>query len=114
MPAFWTCFLNAFSAQSIRSESVSLTSITCPSREDRGRRLEWVESAAELLDVLGGRALLALHDVELHALALGERLEPRALDGRVMHEAVLLAVVARDEAEALRVVEPLHGAGRTH
>src|SRR5688500_17363519 len=70
--------------------------------------------SAQAHDVLGRGALLALHHVELHALALGERLEARALDGRVVDEAVLLTVVTRDEAEALRVVEPLHGTGRTH
>src|SRR5687768_8503143 len=71
-------------------------------------------SAAQLRDVLGGRTLLALHDVELDALAFGEGLEATALDGRVVDEAVLLAVLGRDETKALRVIEPLHFAGRTH
>src|SRR5688572_18636380 len=71
-------------------------------------------SLADLDDVLCGRALLTLHDVELHALALGERLEALACDGRVMNEAVLLAVLRRNEAEALRIIEPLHGTGGTH
>src|SRR5690242_19873087 len=31
-----------------------------------------------------------------------------------MHEAILGAVVGRDEAEALRVVEPLHSSGVPH
>src|SRR5689334_17878104 len=70
--------------------------------------------AAELDDVLSGRALGALDHVELHGLALGEGLEAVTLDGGVMHEAILLAVRGGDEAEALGVVEPLHGAGRTH
>jgi len=64
--------------------------------------------------VLGGGTLLALHDVELDLLAFGERLEAVGLDGRVVHEAILRAVRGRDEAEALGVVEPLDGAGRTH
>src|SRR5688500_20292727 len=65
-------------------------------------------------DVLGGRPLLALHDVELHRVTLGQRLEAAALDGAVVDEAVLRAVVGGDEAEPLRVVEPLHLAGRAH
>ena len=71
-------------------------------------------AAVGLRHVLGGGTLLALHDVELHRLTLGEGLEARALDGRVVNEAVLLTVVGRDETKALRVVEPLHFAGRTH
>ncbi len=40
-------------------------------------------------------------------------LTPRALclDRGVVHEAVLLAVLGRDETKALRVVEPLHDSG---
>src|SRR6266536_2757842 len=68
----------------------------------------------ELGDVLSGRALLALHDVELDALAFGERLVAAALDGRMMNEAILLTILGRDEAKALRIVEPLYRAGRTH
>src|ERR1044071_6233277 len=63
----------------------------------------------ELDDVLRRRTLLALDDFELDALAFGERLEALRLDCGVMHEAVLLAVLGRDETEPLRVVEPLHG-----
>src|SRR4051812_43477045 len=70
--------------------------------------------AAELDDVLRSRALRALNHVELHGLALGEGLEAVSLNGGVVHEAILLAVRGGDEAKALRVVEPLHGAGRTH
>src|SRR5512143_2147863 len=68
----------------------------------------------ELGDVLSGRALLALHDVELDALAFGERLVAVALDRRMMDEAILLTILGRDEAKALRIVEPLYRAGRTH
>src|SRR6266699_3940167 len=57
------------------------------------------------------QTLLSLHDVELDPLALGERLEPLCLDRGVVHEAVLLAVLGRDETKALRVVEPLHDSG---
>src|SRR5215217_8588196 len=52
--------------------------------------------AAELDDVLSGRALRALNHVELHGLALGEGLEAVALNGGVMDEAVLLAVRGSD------------------
>src|SRR5690348_6571727 len=68
----------------------------------------------ELGDVLSGRALLALHDVELDALAFGEGLVAVALNRRMMNEAVLLATLWRDKAKALRIVEPLYRAGRTH
>src|SRR5687768_10789545 len=139
MPALRTFRLNALSAHSIRSSSPSRTSITrvprgmgaaadCGGWVLKGRsdvrrtgprvprprmpRSRQSGLLAELRHVLGGRALLALDDLELDALALGERLEATALDGRVVHEAVLLAVLGRDEAKALGVVEPLHGAGR--
>src|ERR1043165_3818628 len=68
----------------------------------------------DLDDVLRRRTLLALDDRELHPLALGERTEALVLNRRMMDEAVLLAVLWGDEAEALGVVEPLHRAGRTH
>src|SRR2546423_1610888 len=77
-------------------------------------RVRAAASTARPRDVLGGRALLALHDVELHLLTLGERLEAAALDGGVMDEAVLLPVGGGDEPEALLIIEPLDGAGRTH
>src|SRR5262245_16078268 len=67
-----------------------------------------------LRHVLGRGALGALDDVELHRVTLGEGLETVALDRAVVHEAVFLAAVGGDEAETLRVVEPLHLAGRTH
>src|SRR5205807_3115410 len=67
----------------------------------------------QLHDVLRGGALLALNHFELHALAFSERLEALRLNGAVMHEAVLAAILGRDEAEALGVIEPLHGTGDT-
>src|SRR5258706_3146831 len=67
--------------------------------------------ALELHDVLRRRALLALHDLELHALAFGERLESLSLNRGVMYEAILAAVFGRDESKALGVVEPLYGTG---
>src|SRR2546422_5173857 len=46
-------------------------------------------------------------DVELHAVAFAERAEAVHLDGGVMDEDVLAALL-RDEAKPLAVVEPLH------
>src|SRR6185295_4133401 len=77
------------------------------------RRVKW-GSAADLDDVLGGRAFLALDDVELHAVSLGQRLEAVALDRGVMDEAVLLSILQRDETEPLAVIEPLHFSGALH
>src|SRR5689334_23100926 len=71
-------------------------------------------STSQLGDVFGGWTFLPLHNVELDAIALGERLEPFALNGRMVNEAVLLPVLPSDEAKTLRVVEPLHGPGGTH
>src|SRR3954466_5632208 len=84
--------------------------VQCDIAPDRPTR----RLAAELDDVLRSRALRALNHVELHGLTLGEGLETVALNGGVVHEAILLAVRGGDEAKALGVVEPLHGAGRTH
>src|SRR5882757_7153796 len=69
---------------------------------------------SRLRHVLGRRALGSLHDVELHRVTLGEGLEAISLNRAVVHEAVFLAAIGGDEAEALRVVEPLNLAGRTH
>src|SRR5438876_1461536 len=70
-----------------------------------------VPCGLELHDVLRRRALLGLHDLELHALAFGQRLESLSLNRGVMYEAILAAVFGRDESKALGVVEPLHGTG---
>src|SRR5688572_2524681 len=50
--------------------------------------------------VLRSRTLGAVHDVELHDLALGERLEALGLDGREVDEQVP-ATLALNETEAL-------------
>src|SRR5919108_1747826 len=71
-------------------------------------------SGAKLLHVLRRGPLLPLDDVELNGVALGERLEALPLNRAEVHETVLLAVVRGDETKPLRVVEPLHLAGRTH
>src|SRR4051794_5105015 len=71
-----------------------------------------LRSRAGLLDradVLRLRALGALRDVERHLLVFLQRLEAAALDRREVREEVLAAVVGRDEAEALGIVEPLDG-----
>src|SRR5262249_48421752 len=64
-----------------------------------------------LPDVAGLQALRPLHDLELDALSLGKRLETLSLDRGEVDEDVL-ATLLRDETEALRVVEPLHGTRR--
>src|SRR5688572_29087493 len=68
----------------------------------------------DLRDVFRRRSLLTLHHVELHAVALGQGLEAVALDRRVMDEAILGTAIRGDEAEALRIVEPLDYALGTH
>src|SRR3990172_5224994 len=68
-------------------------------------------SGSDRSDVRRLEALRPLGDVELHLLALRQRTEAFGLDGGVVAEDVLAAVVLGDETEALRVVEPLHGAG---
>src|SRR6266480_3112031 len=78
----------------------------------RGRASSsWFHFAGPLhgLDVGGARALGALLDLVLHLIVLLQRLEPARLDGREVHEEILAAVIGRDEAEALGVVEPLYG-----
>src|SRR5687767_10272335 len=68
----------------------------------------------DLGDVFRRRSLLTLHHVEFHPVPLGEGLEAVALDRRIVDEAILAAAVRGDEAEALRIVEPLHYALGTH
>src|SRR6185436_16671132 len=56
-----------------------------------------------------GRTLRALLQFVRHLLTFSQRLEAAALDGRVMHEDVLAAVIRGNEAKTLAVVKPLHG-----
>src|SRR3954451_16725903 len=77
-------------------------------RRARGTELSWRHSDGA--DVRGLRALLALLDVELHALVLLERAIARRLDGGEVDEDVGRAAVGRDEPVALLAVEPLYGA----
>ena len=65
-------------------------------------------SGLERLYVGSLPALGTLYDVKLHGLTFLQTLESTAVDCGVMHENVF-AVLARDKAEALRVIEPLHG-----
>src|SRR4051794_32655427 len=60
-------------------------------------------------DVDGLGALVAGLGVEGHLRALSQRLEAVGVDAGVVDEEVLAALVRGDEAEALVVVEPLHG-----
>jgi hypothetical protein len=52
-----------------------------------------------------------LLSVVAHLCPFGERFEAAALDGAVVDEQVLAAVIGRDEAIALVVAEPLHSSG---
>src|SRR5690606_32363664 len=79
--------------------------------EDGGGGRGTARERSRLADVRGLQALGALHDLELHGVTLGEGPEAVHHDGAVMHEDVLAAFL-RDEAVALRVVEPLHGTRR--
>src|SRR5262244_3821131 len=71
------------------------------------------DSGLDLGDVAGLRALGAVNDLELHCLALLERTEAVALNGRVVHEDVA-ASVTLDEPIPLGVVEPLDLACDAH
>src|SRR4051794_38749538 len=63
-------------------------------------------------DVHSLRSLAALLRLVLDAGALRQGPEPVHLDVGVVDEEVLPPLVRRDEAVALRVVEPLHSSGR--
>src|SRR5207237_4026124 len=62
-------------------------------------------------DVAGLGSLGTLFDLVLDLRAFGEALEALAGDCAEVNEDVVAAVGLRDEAVALRVVEPLHGSG---
>src|SRR5580765_4887799 len=68
--------------------------------------------SADWRDVDGFGTLCPFARFVLHARAIRQCPEAGGHDVRVMHEQVLAAFVGRDEAVALRVVEPLHGPGR--
>jgi hypothetical protein len=60
------------------------------------------------LDVLRLRALVALHDLELHGVALFEGLEAGAQDCAVVDENVLVAIITSNETITLLCIEPLY------
>src|SRR6266498_93656 len=66
-----------------------------------------------LHDVLRLQSLRPLDEIELHAVALHQRLPPLTGDRRVMDERVG-ASVTLDHPVALFVVEPLHGTPLCH
>jgi len=66
--------------------------------------------ALELGDVSGLLPFGSLHDLELHGLAFRECAEAGSLDRREMDEHIV-AIRPRDEAIALRLVEPFHSSG---
>src|SRR3954471_1723311 len=70
------------------------------------------EGRLQLAHVDGLGALLPGLLVVGHLGVLLERLEPRPVDARVMHEEVSVTLVRRDESVALLVVEPLDRTGR--
>src|SRR6187401_256404 len=76
----------------------------------RSRPLLLCYAKSDSANVLRLRALGTLRDVELDLLVLVEGLVALRLDGRVVNEDVIAAVLLGDEAEALLGVEPLHGA----
>src|SRR5215212_7605522 len=63
-------------------------------------------------DVHRLRPLVAGLFLVLHLRVLGERLEAATVDPGVVDEQVAVAVIRRDEAVTLLVVEPLNGSGR--
>src|ERR671919_1426560 len=76
-----------------------------------GRAARRSYGSSDGLDVDGLGALLPLARLELDTCVLAQRLEAAARDVRVVDEKILAPLVRRDEAVALRVVEPLHGSG---
>src|SRR6185436_11488362 len=77
---------------------------------DEAARCKGCARLRDLGHVGGLRSFLALHDLELHAIAFSERLEATALNRAVMHEHIRTSL-AGDESESFGVVEPLHRAG---
>src|SRR5262249_50962480 len=77
-------------------------------RAGRSLRLRVRDSRLELPDVGRLRTLRALRHLVLDLLAFGEAAETLHLHRGVVDEHVLATAVRRDEAVALRIVEPLH------
>ena len=66
------------------------------------------EVVLDRADVLGQEPLRTPLDLELHELPFLQAAEALRLYCRLVAEDVLASVILLDEAEALRVVEPLH------
>src|SRR4051794_35910932 len=102
------------------STSLDLAVASCsktPTGRSRERPVVYSRpsSLLDLDDVLGGRPLRTLHDVELHPVTLGEAAEPLRLDGGVVDKAILVPILRSDETKTFCVVEPLHRAeGASH
>src|SRR5512136_1066160 len=64
------------------------------------------------LHVLGLQAFGACRHLKLYLLAFNELAIPFHLDGAVMHKDIFAAIIGRNEAVALGIVEPLHRSGR--
>src|SRR3954469_25621317 len=100
----------ATSARTSASASASDPLIPRPRADGAGDAVRAGGLLLEPADVLGAWALGVLDEVELHPLPLCQRLEAAPADRGVVHEHVLAARVRLDEAEALLVHEPFHGA----
>src|SRR5690606_18805505 len=92
-----------------RNGGVKVMQNTRPPRNPGATRRSPIGVDSDQSDVLGLRALLALHDFELHPLVLVQRAEAVHRDGGVVNEDVCVTAVLSDEAEALLAVEPLDG-----
>ena len=68
------------------------------------------DNSADGFDVVRFDTLAALTEFELDLLARNESAAPGAFDVGEVHEDILLAI-ARDESEALLVIEELDGTG---
>src|SRR6267143_1406213 len=75
---------------------------------DRSRAASFVARLVDLANVLRREAFRPTRHLERHLIPVREALEAVALDRGVVDEYVL-ALTLRDEAETLRLVEPLHG-----
>src|SRR5438132_413969 len=93
-------------------------SFTAPNVTDKKKPRHWAavllagKNSLERTDLRRLHALGALLRDELDLLAFLEGAEARALDFLEVGEEVGTAVSGGDEAEALGVVEPLHGTSR--
>src|SRR5262249_17783016 len=104
--------LDLFLAADSRSSSplaVAWWSSPRPALAGRGAPCITMRDDLDGDDVRRLRALRPLAGLVLDLRVLGERLESLAGNVAVVDEEVLASLVRRDEAVALRVVEPLHG-----